>query len=185
MFSCSFWYKTLADPAIFWPMATTIVTVVLAFVAWIQLRDLAQTSRADFIFRMKSDFFTEETRRLLFLVEEDFIEFEDDHIPYFSIRTPGGSNHQRFSELGIAGSTVSTYVVDDCLLGPFEDIDLFLMQGLINPTHAREMFQTYIAICWKNAEIQKYIEVSRQKHGNANIYSGFDDLYRRLCLADH
>ena len=181
MLSCSFWEKTWTDPAIFWVMATAVVTVVLALVAWKQLGDLARTSRADFIFRFGNEFFTEETRRLLFLVEENLLQFEAHHVPYFRIREPDDSNKQRFNELGIKGWTVSTYIVDDLLLGRFEDIDLFLTQKLITAKHAREMFRTYVAFCWKNSEIQKYIKAIRGEPGNSDIYSGFDDLYKRLC----
>src|ERR1017187_7444175 len=85
MFSWCFWQRTWSDPAIFWAAATAVITIILVLVAWVQLRDLARTSRADFIFRLKNDFFTAEARRLLFLVEEDLLRFEDDKIPYFSI----------------------------------------------------------------------------------------------------
>jgi hypothetical protein len=75
---------------------------------------------------------------------------------------------------------LSTYLLDDILLGPFEDVALFLKERLITRKHAYEMFYTYVASCAENAEIQKYIHSTRRKPNNSDIYSGFDDLYLRL-----
>jgi len=162
-------------------MATFVLTAALVLVAWKELGDLARTSKADFIFRLKNNFFTEDARRLLFLVEEDLLQFEDSEIPYFTIRRvndPGLCG--RFEELGVKGSTVSTYAIDDVLLGPFEDVALFLTGRLITLKHAYEMFDTYVTSCAENAEIRKYIESTRRKPGNSDIYSGFDELCKRL-----
>jgi hypothetical protein len=181
MLSHYFWEKTWSDPAIFWTMATFVFTVALVWVAWKELGDLARTSRADFIFRLKNDFFTEDARRLLFMVEKNLLEFEDGEIPYFTIRNVDNPILSgRLEELGIKGSTVSTYVVDDALLGPFEDVALFLAENLITAKHAYEMFYTYVSFCAENEEIQKYIKSTRLKPGDSDIYSGFDALYKRL-----
>jgi hypothetical protein len=185
MLSQCFWEKTFSDPAIFWAMATFVLTAALVLVAWKELGDLARTSRADFIFRLKNNFFTEEARRLLFLVEENLLQFEDSEIPYFTIRNVNAPILRgRFEELGIKGSTVSTYAVDDVLLGPLEDVALFLNGKLITEKHAYEMFDTYVTSCAENAEIQKYIQSTRRKPSNSDIYSGFDDLYKRLRKAE-
>jgi hypothetical protein len=181
MLSHSFWEKTWSDPAIFWAMATFMVTLALVVVAWIELGDLARTSRADFIFRLKNDFFTDAARGLLLLVEENLLQFEDAAVPYFTVRgTDDPDLSDRFKELKLTGPTVSTYFVDDVLLGPFEDIDLFLAEKLITVKHAHGMFYTYVAMCKENGEIQKYVQAIRREPGNSGIYSGFDDLYRRL-----
>jgi hypothetical protein len=181
MLTWCFWEKTFNDPAVFWAMATFVLTAALVFVAWWELRDLARTSRADFIFRLKKDFFTEDARQLLFLVDEDLLQFEDCEIPYFTVRNANEPGlHGRFEELGVKGSTVSTYVVDDVLLGPFEDVGVFLTGKLITEKHAYEMFYTYLKSCSENAEIRKYIQSTRREPEDSDIYGGFDDLYKRL-----
>jgi len=162
-------------------MATFAVTAALVLVAWKQLGDLARTNRADFVFRLKDNFFTIEARRLLFLLGEGLLQFEDSEIPYFTIRNENDpALRGRFEELGIKGSTVSTYAVDDELLGPLEDVGLFLAKKLIEETHAYEMFETYVTLCWENKEIQKYIQSTRRKVGDSDIYIRLDDLYKRL-----
>lgn len=181
MLSSCFWEKSFSDPAVFWVMATFVVTAALVLVAWKQLGDLAGTNRADFIFRLRNNFFAEEARRLLFLVEEKLLQFEDSEIPYFTIRNENDpALRRRFEELGIKGPTVSTYAVDDVLLGPLEDVGLFLAEKLIQRTHAYEMVETYVTLCWENEEIQRYIKSTRRKPGDSDVYSRLDDLYKRL-----
>ena len=180
MSSC-FWEKTFNDPVVFWAMVTSVLTAALVLVAWRELGALARTSKADFIFRLKNNFFTEDARRLLFLVEEDLLQFEDSEIPYFTIRKINDpSLRDRFAELGVKCSTVSTYDVDDILLGPLEDVAIFLTGKLITEQHAYGMFDTYVKLCADNAEIWKYIESTRRKQGDSDIYSGFEDLCKRL-----
>ena len=79
------WWRTLSDPATFWAMLTVVGTFVLAFVAWKQLSDLARVGPADFVYRLKMDFFSEETRKLIFLLDYDLLEFRKGGIPYFRI----------------------------------------------------------------------------------------------------
>src|ERR1035437_6006270 len=178
MFSHCFWEKTFSDPAIFWPMATFVFTAVLVLVAWIELRDLARTSKADFIFRLKNSFFTEEARRLIFLVGENLLQFEDSEIPYFTIwKVNDAILRSLFEELGIKGSTVSTSTVDDVLLGPLEDVALFLIGKHITEKHAYEMFDAYVTSCWENEEIQKYILSVRREPRDSDIYSNLENLY--------
>lgn len=181
MFAHGFWAKTWIDPAIFWAMGTCVFTAVLVLVAWKQLGNLARTSTADFIFRLKSDFFTEEARGLLFMVDAKLLQFEDRPIPYFTIRKADDPDVRgRLEELGVKGSTVSTYLIDDVLLGPLEDVDLFLAEKLITTKQVYEMFDTYVTSCMENEEIQKYIRSLRRKPDDSDVYSGFDDLYKRL-----
>jgi hypothetical protein len=170
MLSHGFWERTFSDPVAFWAMATVVATVALVLVAWRELGDLARTSRADFIFRLKNDFFTEDARRLLFMVEESLLQFEDSEIPHFTIRKVDNANlRHRFEELEITGSTISTYVVDDVLLGPLEDVSVFLTEKLMTKKHAYEMFETYVALCLENEEIQKYIQSARRKPPNSDL----------------
>jgi hypothetical protein len=131
--ACEFLTKTLFDPAIFWAMVTALSTIVLIFVAYWQLRSLAKTSRSDFLYRVKSDFFNEEARRLIFLAENELLKFHaQDRIPHFEIvgrEKPRVAD--RMKELGIEGDSISVYLVDDVLLGPMEDIGVLEKLGLV------------------------------------------------------
>jgi hypothetical protein len=115
--------RTIYDPGIFWSMVTAVGTLLL-FVAtgaligvgyW-QLQELIQTSKADFAYRMKRDFFTAEVRRLIFLVEHNFLDFYQpaSEIPWFGIvQQPDGPVRNRMRELRAEGGKIGTFDVDD------------------------------------------------------------------------
>jgi hypothetical protein len=176
-----FWMKTLQDPGIFWAMLTAITTVALAAVAYWQLSDLAQTNRSDFIYKLKEDFFTDEARRLVFLVDNDLLQFKVATIPYFEIAIPeDAETRKRIEELGIVGSTLSTYLVDDVLLGPLEDVGVLLKLGRISLRETYEHFDSYVQNCANDNAIQDYLSWSREGEDNEDVYDNFQELSERL-----
>jgi hypothetical protein len=181
MFSGSFWEKTWSDPATFWAAATAVVTALLAWVAWKQLGSLAESSTADFLFRLKSDFFTERARRLVFLIEQDLLKFEDAAIPFFS--KPDFNKPElkpRLQELGITDSTISTYLLDDIILGPLEDVWSYLSEKHITRNQVYAVFSYYIEICAESHAIQDYKEACRRQPGKSDIYTGLDHLEKLM-----
>jgi hypothetical protein len=182
MFSSSFWVRTWCDPAVFWAAATVSVTVLLVWVAWRQLGSLAKSSASDFLFRMKSDFFTEQARKLVFLIEQDLLKYEGAAIPYFSI--PDFDKPQlkpRLQELGIAESTISTYFLDDIILGPLEDVAFYLSEKRITKKQAYEVFSYYVCICAESPAIQNYINASRERANYTDVYAGLERLQKLMC----
>jgi hypothetical protein len=182
MFSCSFWDKTWSDPAAFWMAATALLTALLVWVAWKQLGSLAESSTSDFLFRLKSDFFTEQARRLVFLIEENLLRFEDTEIPYFSI--PDFDKPElkpRLRELGIGEPTVSTYLLDDIILGPLEDVAFYLSEKRITEEQVYAVFSYYICICADSAAIQDYKKACRKRPEDSDIYAGLDHLQKLMC----
>ena len=168
--------KTVYDPTIFWAMITAVATVVLLFVAYFQLRSLARTSRSDFLYRLKKDFFTQDVRRLLFLVEHDCLEFQEKEIPHFKI--VGRAQPivaERMKDLGIEGDSVSTYSMEDVLLGPLEDLGFLEKRGMVDFEEVYEAFETYFLICVECKVLQHYFEWSR-----ADLHD--DDVYDNLLM---
>jgi hypothetical protein len=94
-------------------MVAAAATVALIIVAWRQLRSLAKTSRSDFLYGLKSDFFTKEARQLVFLANEELLCFHvEPDIPYFEIvdrNNPGVID--RLKELDIEAKSISIYSV--------------------------------------------------------------------------
>src|SRR5664279_233116 len=90
--------RSVSDPAIFWLMLTAVGTSVLAgmtvalfIVAKKQLTNLAETSaleqrtnRANFVYRIRRDFFTPQARQLMFLIEENLLKFHPEDVLHFS-----------------------------------------------------------------------------------------------------
>jgi hypothetical protein len=178
---CQFLAKTLADPATFWAMVSAVATVVVTVVAYWQLRSLAQTSRSDFLYRLKKDFFTTEARQLIFLAEHELLEFHEAGIPHFAIigrDRPGVA--QQFKALGIEGDTISAYAVDDVLLGPIEDMGVLESLGLLSLREIYEAFVTYINICVESQPLRKYLDFSRKDPEDDDVYDHLLRLYQKL-----
>jgi hypothetical protein len=173
--------KSLFDPAVFWSMVTAIATAALIFVAWRQLSSLAKTSRSDFLFRLRKDFFTEEARKLIFLAEYDLLRFHHDEIPYFET-VIGGSPAviERMKDLKIERGAISTYFVDDFLLGPLEDMGVLENMGLVSLEEVYESFFTYLSICVENTAIKQFLEFARTDQKDWDVYDNLLSLYNKL-----
>jgi len=181
VWTSDFWLGTLQQPGNFWAMLTTVTTVVLAGLAYWQFRKLVRTSRSDFIYKMKKDFFTADARRIFFLIENDLLEFRPALIGYFQVVSPQDNDTQaRMQELGVTFSTVSTYLVDDVLLGPLEDLGLLLKGGFVSLEETYEHFETYVETCGDSKGIKNYIEWSREGESNQDVYDNFQALYEKL-----
>jgi hypothetical protein len=61
VWSREFWAKTLEDPTAFWALVMAVATIILVRVAYIQLRSLVKTSKAEER-TSKGDFIYTETR---------------------------------------------------------------------------------------------------------------------------
>jgi hypothetical protein len=173
--------RSISDPSIFWVMLGAGATVALIFVAYRQLRDLARTSRSDFLYRLKTDFFNERTRQLVFLAENDLLEFRAGDIPYFAIighERPGVKD--RLRELKIRDQSLSTYLIDDLLLGPIEDIGVLESMGLVSLEEAYEVFVTYINISMENKAIKEYLGWSDKDPNDDDVYDHARALYEKL-----
>lgn len=176
-----FWLRTFQEPSNFWAMLTAITTIVLASVAYKQLSDLATTSRSDFLYKLKKDFFTERARRLVFLVENGLLEFRDENIPYFQVVTGSDPHIQsRLAELGITDKSVSAYLVDDFLLGPLEDVGIFLKTNQISMDEAYEQFDSYAQMCFDDSAMRLYLDSTRLGEGNEDVYDGIRYLHDKM-----
>jgi hypothetical protein len=175
-----FWLKTLQDPATFWAMAAAIATAGLIAVAYYQLRDLAKTSKSDFLYKLKKDFFTPEARRLVFLAENDLLRFQRSQIPYFDIVRPDAETTNRMTELGITESSASTGLVDDVLLGPLEDVGVLLERNLVSLDEAYEQFDSFVQTCVENEAIAQYLVWCRANEDDDDVYDHVQNLYERL-----
>jgi hypothetical protein len=176
-----FWLKTIQEPSNLWAMVTAITTIALAWVAYKQLSDIGRTSKSEFLYKLKKDFFTDDTRRLIFLIENELLEFRPAEIPYFHIVCSEDAEvRERLEELGITGSAVSVYLVDDCLLGPLEDLGVLEERNLVSLDEVYEQFVTYVEICAESAAIGAYLRWSARDPDDDDVYDHFQRLYEKL-----
>jgi hypothetical protein len=161
----------------FWAAITAIATIALVFVGCFQLQELNKTNREAFLQKLKNDFFTENERRLMFLIENGFLKFEsiqinetesyhlfvakipDNYLPYL---TDAALREKKY---------YMTQEVDDFLLQHFEDLGLLYKKGILKKYEIEQTFGYYLETCWKSEEIQKYLHFARG--GDEDIYSKF------------
>jgi uncharacterized membrane protein len=152
------------------------ITAIVALIAYWQLSSIARTTSADFIHRLKNDFFVEPTRTLIDHIIDDRLLFREisDRNPiddasmspsnpkmgYFEVNET--TILTNFPEMLKKKLTEKRYYleveVDDLLLGHFEDIGLFEEKGLIDTEMAYQEFSDCVLETFKNEAIKKYID---------------------------
>jgi hypothetical protein len=164
-----------------------LFTLLLAWLAWMQLSSILETTSADFITRLKNDFFQEQTRTLITLVANEWIEFIEDYdcgkkaeIPFFQVCGVRSTHLPNEIKDRLAKQTAYTaFEMDDLLLGPLEDVATLWERRIIDIGLVDTMFGWYVAVIWENCEVQKYIRNQRRDEA-ADLYSGLEDLYAEL-----
>src|SRR5579872_2678139 len=71
-------YHNPIDWNSYWAFGTMFFTGLLVLVAYLQLKASHKTQKADFAHRLKNDFFSPETSKLIMLFENKLIEFVDE-----------------------------------------------------------------------------------------------------------
>jgi hypothetical protein len=170
-----------------------ILTLLLAYVAWRQLNQVARTQSASFVLEIKSEFFQEGTRALVTLIGEGLLKFVQQGTPkssYFE------TDMESLAQLDLPEPLrsmmekkqfYSTYEVDDLLLGHFEDLGLLTRLGIVELNMIYGMFSWYIEETWENEAIKSYIESERSTSEDieteeadtidADIYEDFEYIY--------
>jgi len=156
-----------------------IATLLLASIALTQLEKIENTNSADFIHKLKNDFFKGETRNLITLIDLDALKFvENDNMQYFEIIE---EKLKDFPEEIVNQLTqkkfYTPYEIDDLLLGHFEDVGLFEQKGILDIEMVYEEFEWYIRTAFENCEIKKYIEYSRKDGKDKDVYDKFEYIY--------
>jgi hypothetical protein len=171
------------DRTAVWTGVAAFAAIGAIFVAWIELGGAAKTTRADFAKRFVDSFFTKETRGLFTLLMNSALEFKIleikgkngkkiDELPIFEIKKDITDQLKGVVDVGSGKIGYSAFEIDDLLLGHFDDIGWYESRDLIELETIREMFGYYIYWCYKNEEIQKYL----QDDCNAGKYEHFKRL---------
>ena len=106
----------------------SIVTAALVILGMRQLNGIAGTASADFVLRKSDQFFKEDTRLLLHLIDSDYLTFEKNskfNESYFLVdeaRIEQSDLHDELKRRLLRRHAFSAYEIDDLLLGPLEDL---------------------------------------------------------------
>ncbi len=166
---------------------SAIWTFVLVFVAYLQFRKANHISSADFIHRLKNDFFNKETREIYFLFEKDYFRYDEENEIFEVVKIDDKTK----AELGITRKFFTIYEVDDFLLGDIYDLGLFEQKRIIDIDLVYEEFGYYIATVWENKAIRYYIHNQREDPRHKDVYNKLDyigikcELYGAAKLANN
>jgi hypothetical protein len=162
----------------------SILTLLVAYVAWVQLGSISKTASADFILRLKKDFFEEETRALVQLIDKKWLAFvESGEESFFEVDRAGilrSALPQEIQRRLLKRAEYSIYDIDDMLLGHFEDLGTLWKARVVDIGMVYEIFSWYIETVWENEEIRKYVETQRQV--SDDIYENFEFLYEKCKM---
>jgi hypothetical protein len=166
------WIRKSFTPEVFWVMATALFTLVLVFVAWRQLRDLAKTSRTDLLYRLRKDFFTSNARTLTLFLDYELLNFVSSPMAFFDVKQ---------DVLKTEIQAVATQWVDD-YLGILEDIAGLWKAKHITLDEVYESFGYYIELVMEDKAIKDYIEWARKREGERgkDIYENLYAVYMAL-----
>lgn len=192
------------DFAIFWDFLTAIstfglllLTILIVVFAKGQLdasNNAAQLNleivSADFSLRIKRDFFTEKTRELLILFDNNLLIFKslvntEDKVNfrYFIIDKSKLDKYSEIKNLMANRERIiySEYEITDLLLNHFEDLGIYEGKKIISEDTIYEGFSTYIRAIYENDQIQKYIfELRNSDPENLDIFDKFETIYKKM-----
>ena len=163
----------------------SLITIVFIFVAWHQLDSIKETSAADFLHKLKIDFFTEDTRILIHLLDSDYLEFLrlEGEEAYFRVKVEkieksGLPNEIR--ELLTKRKNYSVWEIDDYVLNHLEDLGYLYKQGLLTREMIYDQFSYFVEAAFDNTEIGKYIEWQRSLPRGQDIFSDAETIYESV-----
>ncbi|MEO6844314.1 MAG: hypothetical protein ABI184_04015 [Ginsengibacter sp.] len=194
MISCIHFNLSTID----WSTIYDLLTFALLFFAVRSFRNLRRqirltqrTTNADFAERFKKALFTNESRELFFLVDNDLLTYETINIETgFDIhlfkqdKTKVDlikSKIQNFDKITSAKETYTSYELDDYLLQHFEDLGYYEEIGILSIEDIYNGFAYYIETCYENTSIKTYVDNCRKGNArNKDMYDKFITLYDKI-----
>ena len=174
------------DRAALWTGVIALVTFGGVLFAWVQLRAIRKTSRADFAKRFIDTFFNDDTRTLLALLMNSALAFEAknicengqkiDRLPYMKIKPEIVKQLSGIVAVETGRLGYSAFEIDDFLLGHFDDLGRYVKQKLIDVKTERNIFAYYVTESFENPSIIEYL----RDEDNQGKYADFRYLYDRF-----
>lgn len=174
---------------IFWTAVLAVFTMVLAaatiFLVYYtrklfktadkELKELVVTSKSDFLFRLKREFFTDRMSLYFMLIDQKRLKFVNADISYFEIDK---SILESKFKIKIAEENITAYELDNALLYHLETIGHFVYSA--NPKlifeDVYELFSVYVEACGDNEAIMLYINAEQKR--DSDLYINFVKLYK-------
>lgn len=162
---------------------------LLVLVGWWQLDKIHSTSNADLLYKLKGDFFREESRILIYLIDDDYIKFvvdntdPDNEVCYFKVDVDKIINSklpQEIKEYLTKKKHYTTDEVDDFVLGHFEDAGLFWERGILDIDLIYEEFADYIEIVYESKIFREYLDYINKLGQTGQEEGDYYDKFKRI-----
>jgi|SRR6185312_12068947 len=164
----------------FWTMMSTLLTVTVIGSAYLEIKDANKTNAAEFIHKIKNDFFTETNINLLTYLDEDVLMLDTTNDnAWFNIDTVKYKRLHKYFNISHITLHYPSNQVDE-LLQNFEDIGLYEKKGLVSLDYIHEGYDAYIKSTWENKQINNYIMWLRSDTLGRSDYTNFEYIYRKL-----
>lgn len=157
---------------------TEIITIAIALFGLIflikQINQNTKVSKADFIYRLRNDFYSKKSKFILFFIEEKIINNKNKDDKYFTLDRDKIINlHIEYSDFKNFAE-LSNYVIhiqdmDNYVLGYLNDIGEYLKKGVIDKDYVVNSFQDPFRVIRKNKIIWDYIHQSKKYQFIENI----------------
>jgi hypothetical protein len=166
-----------------WTMISTVSTIVLLLVAYIQIHQVNETTSADFSNRFKNDLYTSENLQIISLFDDEVLVFKTstDNYAWFELDSLSYKELPNVDQKTPVACKYDIFKIDQ-LLQNFEDLSFYEAQGQIRLEYIYDAYAFYIEMLWENKEMKKYIKWERSQPHNGNSYINLENIYNRLKL---
>jgi hypothetical protein len=177
---------------IFWTATGVVITGLLCWVAYSQLAESNLEAKMQnkiaaetFLHGLKTDFFTQDAKDLIFLMEINGLQFstiKDDsskaskELAIFKINLPSKFVSYVNRNL-LAKKYFTSDEIDIALLNHFEDLGVLYKKRLIDTTDIYEYFSYYVTLCHEDRAINSYIKWARKDANEKDVFDNFDAVY--------
>jgi hypothetical protein len=180
----------MEDPeAIVGALIGAAATLMLVFMAVVELSRISRTASADLILRLTTRFFEPSTRILMALIEGEYLLFvEHDPIwdSYFLVdqqKVIGSGLHDELKAQLLTRRAYSCQEIDD-FLGQFEDLNDLHVHKTLDLRLIWSAFDYYLSTVWENEAIQAYIKTQSDQSDSEGAFDGFRNLVRKCDQYD-
>jgi hypothetical protein len=144
-----------------------VFTILLFWVGYRQIRKYIGLGEIDLYYKLKNDFSTPQSMKLIKCIETDSIWVRKDETGFpFMVE-------EHIEEIGDG----QDHLLSDDLLGHIEDMNIFYQKKLITLETIIEGYGRYIILCYRNQSIQEYIELKREFYKLPSLHNGLKKLY--------
>jgi hypothetical protein len=165
----------------FWAMIATISAIFLLIIAYVQLKEIKETTNAEFSHKIKNDLYTQKKIQLISLFDADVIcfKYNSEGVVWFELDTALYSEMPTTDIYVKIPTKFNVFEIDE-LLQDFEDLSFYEKKGQISLEYIYDAYAYYIEMLWENVEIRKYINWQRNQPHNGNSYINLEGIYNRL-----